>query len=291
MFVYRSTQTCVHLRTILFLAVGAVFWTIESAAAQEFRPVQNLIREAVQRKVAPAKPPSASPETSDAAVSADPLEEGEASTEEAESPEAKSRKKVDRLLTRYERARKCILNLQKKPYQPEVHDGRALLVMDTIEYNVMPGGPSNGNRHLIAQLHLVNLTDKPVTIRRESVRLKLPDEAPLKQSEVSEKIQNYSFDTGNGQTKSFSDVKRPEQQTVQPGSSGSMWIFFADLELGASMPDAEIQVELEGQPRSLDLKTQVCGQFFVTRTDIGPEQSLALIEIGGRFNRAASTLR
>lgn len=284
MLAYRSARFPVRLSAALLVAVVIAFSSSGTLSAQNLRKIQVII-DNVRQRAAQAKPPSALPGTTESVSEETTGEESEEASNE--SSEEKQKKELDRLLTRYERARECTLKLQHKPYKPEEHKGRALLVMDTIEYNVMPGGPSNGNRYLVGKLHLINLTDKPVTIARESIRLKLPDEKPQKQSDVSEKIQNYSFDIGRNQNKSFNEIKRPESTTVPPGETGWVWVYFADLELSASLPDAEIQLELDSKPHSLSLKSQIYGQLFVTRTEIGPEKSLALIEIGGRVNLAA----
>lgn len=291
--VYRPARLHAHLSSIVFVSSICLFFSFQTVSAQNLRKLEvEVILEQVKERAAQARQARAVPAEGRPGNTGKPAGVEEESLEDSSNdpPEVKAKKELERLLTLYERGRECSLQRQHKIYKPETHEGRALLVMDTIEYNVMPGGPSNGSRYLIGKLHLINLTDKPVTMTRDGVHLKLPDEKPLKQSDVSEKIQNYSFDIGRNQNHSFKDVNRPDSKAVPPGGTDWMWVYFSDLELSASLPDADLQVQLNDQPHAVSLKQQVCGQLDVTRTEIGPEQSLALIEIGGRLNLAGLSI-
>lgn len=206
-----------------------------------------------------------------------------------ESPEENEADERKRLLDRYEQVRRYTALLEGKPYEPEPHDGKALLVLDTIDFGHVYDGTPQGSRYLVGRLHLVNHTEDSLTLSKAGIVLEL-DGQKLNQSDVPANIQGQSFPSGGEPQRSFRDIERPEQTTIEPGRHGSTWIFFFGLEIGSTLPETTLEVSVSGQPHKLNIKQQIIGQFGLELTRIGPGNTLALFEISGWTNMAALSI-
>ena len=204
-------------------------------------------------------------------------------------PEQKKANERKRLLNRYEQARRCFAQLKGDKYKPEQHDGKALLVLDTIEYGHVYDGTPTGSRYLVGRLHLVNQTDRPLALSKAGIVLDL-DGQKIQQSEIPENLAGQSFPIGREQQRNFREIERPEEKTIEPGEFGWTWIFFHQLEIGSTLPESTLEIAISGQPHELDLKQQIVGQLGLELSRIGPEKSLALFEISGRTNLAALSI-
>jgi HEAT repeat protein len=246
----------------------------------------QIRRAAVRQFAAPQATAESDPQ---AATTDQPQNQPTNSPEPEPTPEERDAAEQERLLERYEQARRLWARLRGTPYQPEAHDGRALLVLDTIEFGHLYDGTPKGSRFVVARLHLLNRTERPHTLTRGGVLLKLEGES-IEQSDIPDKIAGQSFSTGENTNLNFSQLERPDELTVEPGQAGAMWVFFNELDVAATLPDALLEVALSGQPREINLKQQIVGQMGLEVTRIGPANALALFEISGRTNLAAVSI-
>ncbi len=188
------------------------------------------------------------------------------------------------ILKQHERVEKAAASLEGKEYRAAPVDGKLLVVASPLELGHVHDGTENGSRFLVAELGVLNLTDKPVILRKTDVSLKI-EEKVYPQSELNSERRNFSFSLGDTHM-SFSDLKRPDEVSVEPGQWGKTWVLFYGLDFGTSLPKSSIEVKVADETRSLRLDQQILGQLGFETRRIGPDQALAIYSISGRVNLA-----
>jgi len=196
----------------------------------------------------------------------------------------KPEEKLEWFLKEHSFVRKHALEFSGKQFKPEIQTDRVLLLIRDVEYGIVYEGSNNGHRFLVGQIHLINNSQKPTTITREGVQIKLEDEEAVSQSVIPEKIRGHAFQVENSRSVSFGNLDRPDTLTVKPGETGSMWFYFDELSAGSTFPQSVLKVEVDGKPVALSLQDQIIGQLRLREERIGPDKALAIIHVGGRLN-------
>ncbi|MDG2391237.1 MAG: HEAT repeat domain-containing protein [Planctomycetaceae bacterium] len=193
-------------------------------------------------------------------------------------------KRLSWFLKEHNLVRQHAVEFSGKPFKPEPQADRVLLLVRNSDYGIVYEGSNNGHRYLLGQINLINNTKKTATMTRKGVQIKLEDEAAVPQSTVPEKIRGHSFQIENSRSLSFGNLDRPDNVTVKPGETGSMWFYFDELTAGSSFPESVLSIEVDGKPVAISLHEHIIGQLRLRKERIGPNGALAMIHVGGRLN-------
>eukprot|EP00913_Durusdinium_trenchii_P023359 g21937.t1 len=141
---------------------------------------------------------------------------------------------------------------------------------------------SPNKRFFVARVLFVNLTPKPVVIKKEDMELSF-DGKTYKAIDVPSRMRYQSFTVG---TSSFTlnNLKPKAQLTVASGGTGSTWVVFPVLPSGRRVPAMLLNMNLAGKKSTLNINDHAIGSLGLAVDRIGPRESLGLITLSGRIN-------
>ncbi|MFN0198099.1 MAG: HEAT repeat domain-containing protein [Planctomycetaceae bacterium] len=142
--------------------------------------------------------------------------------------------------------------------------------------------PVNGMRFFAVKTVYINLGTDTVSIRREEIELDV-DGTAFQLGNVPENINYHSYQVGNQQFQ-FQNLKTPERWTIPPGGTTAVWMFFADLPKGSTVPPMKLKTRFGEKMLELDVNQFALGALQMEVERIGPKQSLGLLTIGGSLD-------
>ena len=143
------------------------------------------------------------------------------------------------------------------------------------------GSPTN-QRFFAAKLTLVNLTDQPVVLKRDEVRL-LADGQNYLVKEASEQFQFRPFQIGR-ETVQLRSLSMPAQVAVPVGGSGSTWLLFPELPPGNHVPPLVLKLKFGETEKDIDVHARERESLGMKVERLGPRSCLGLIRISGALN-------
>ena len=145
------------------------------------------------------------------------------------------------------------------------------------------GYSSNGqNRFLVGKLIVVNLTNKPVKIKREQIKLDSNGEvSELK--DIPSTYRSRSFRLRN-QTAYLNNMRPAAELTARPGGTGSMWFFFTAIPKNNEIPSLKLQVETESSKQTVDINQAAADVLSMSIERVGPRELLGVLTVNGELN-------
>ena len=137
---------------------------------------------------------------------------------------------------------------------------------------------TTGNRFLAAKIVLVNLTNKSLTISRETAKLTADSKTHVMPSTLPSTIRSASFQVGN-QGFQMSTLKWLGKLNLPSGGSGSTWVIFPELAQGPRVPKLILSLGIGESPVTIDLNARGRAKLAMTVRRLGPRGSLGLVTI------------
>ena len=143
------------------------------------------------------------------------------------------------------------------------------------------GSPTN-QRFFAVKLTLVNLTDQPVDLKRDEIRL-VSDGQSYPVKEAPEQFQLRPFQIGK-ETVQLKSLAMPAQVAVPVGGSGSTWLLFPELPPGNHVPPLVLKLKFGDSEREIDVNASERESLRMKVERLGPRMCLKLIRISGALN-------
>lgn len=134
-------------------------------------------------------------------------------------------------------------------------------------------------RFLALRLAVGNRTKEPLTIAGSSISAVIDGTAQLPRP-LPKEVRTPSF-LEQDINHPLDQCKTPEQMTVPAGGVASAWLIFPELDGDTTVPPVVLKFELHGTVREFDVTAHQRGLLNLKIERIGPQQSLALVTIGG----------
>ncbi len=203
----------------------------------------------------------------------------QASAENNESPPD-----LKAILERLNRLERELVELRIKSGKipDDKKDQRIITLLDTPYLgSVYYGSPTN-MRFFTAKLTLINLTDQPVVLRRDDIRLASDGQSyPVK--EAPQQFQYHQVQIGQ-QAVQLRTLQTPAEVHVPVGGSASTWLLFPELPPGNHVPPLVIQLKLGDHAREIDVNAAQRDVLAMKTELMGPRGCLALIRLSGTLN-------
>jgi len=195
---------------------------------------------------------------------------------------ASDRALLQKLLQRVETLEVELKKLREtgKPLVPVDPSKRQVVAMIETTFLGAPYYRTTGSRFLAAKLVLVNLTNKPQELTRESVKLTVDGKLHAMPATLPSTLRSFSFQVGNRSFQS-SQLKWLNKLTLPNGGSGSTWLIFPGLPQGPQVPKLSLSLGLGKTPVTIDLNARARSRLAMETRRIGPRGSLGLITVGG----------
>jgi hypothetical protein len=156
-------------------------------------------------------------------------------------PETLVPKDIQTLIERLERLEREVIDLRTKAGQVPVDkkDQRIITLLET-PYLGSPGyWSSQQPRIFVAKLGLVNLTDKPITLKQEDVELSLDGQTfPYKELNQNQRFQSTQM---GQQSVQLQNLQMRKELTLAPGGTNSTWVMFGELPPGNHVPQLKLR--------------------------------------------------
>ena len=134
-------------------------------------------------------------------------------------------------------------------------------------------------RFLALRVLMANTTDQDFTVMREQVITEIDGESrSLK--DLPKILLNYSIPSARRQIQ-ISTIKRPKEWKLNAGGQAELWLLYAELPPGSSVPKCRVKIKLGEMTKEIDVNNVQAAQLGLNVERIGPRQSLALFTIGG----------
>lgn len=133
-----------------------------------------------------------------------------------------------------------------------------------------------------ARLLIVNLSQKPVKLKRDGVQL-VADGKTHKIVDVPSNMQYTYFYVGT-KRHTLGELKLPGEVTVKPGATGSTWVVFLNLGKKNNVPRMTLKLRFDKQTITVDVNELAREQLGMKVERIGPRGGLGLITISGSMN-------
>lgn len=143
------------------------------------------------------------------------------------------------------------------------------------------GSPTN-QRFFAVKLSLVNLTDQPIVLKRDEVRL-VSDGQIHTVKEAAEQFQFRPFQIGR-ETVQLRSLSMPAQVAVPVGGSGSTWLLFPELPPGNHVPPLVLKLKFGDAEKEIDVNARERELLAMKIERLGPRKCLGLIRISGALN-------
>jgi HEAT repeat protein len=191
---------------------------------------------------------------------------------------------LKQILERLNQVERELLELRIKSGRVPVDkkDQRIITLLDTCYLgSVFYGSPTN-MRFFTAKLTIVNLTDEPVVLKRDDIRLASDGQTyPVK--EAPQQFQFHQFQSGQ-QAIQLRSLQMPAEVPVAVGGTGSTWVLFPELPPGSHVPPLVLQLKLGGTAREIDVNAMQRDLLAMKTERIGPRGCLGLIRLSGTLN-------
>ena len=217
-----------------------------------------------------------------ATLSAVGLAQDKAPTAAKPKPAASNRALLQKLLQRVETLEVELKKLREtgKTVVPVDPSKRQVVAMVESTFLGAPYYRTTGTRFLAAKLVLVNLTNTPRELTRDSVKLTVDGKPHTMPATLPSTLRSFSFQVGN-QSFQSSQLKWLNKVTLKSGGSGSTWLIFPGLPQGPQVPRLSLSLGLGKTPMTIDLNARARSRLAMETRQIGPRGSLGLITIGG----------
>ncbi|HEY3964487.1 MAG TPA: HEAT repeat domain-containing protein [Planctomycetaceae bacterium] len=188
------------------------------------------------------------------------------------------------ILGRLNRADRELVEEQAKsgklPVNPR--DQRVIPALDSPFLGSEYYGSNTNPRFFVARLTLVNLTEQPVVMKRESIRLDFEGVTyPVK--EAPEGLKNRPFQVGT-QSMQMRSLPMPAELNVVAGARGSTWVLFPDLPPGNHVPPLVLKFKAGATEQEWDVALHERDYLGLEIERLGPRKSLGLVRISGTLN-------
>ena len=199
-------------------------------------------------------------------------------------PESLLPKDVQSLLERLERLEREVIDLRTKAGQvpADKKDQRVITLLET-PYLGSPGYWSGQQpRVFVAKLGLVNLTDKPISLKQTDVELSLDGQVfPFKELNQNQKFQSIQM---GQQSVQLQTLQMRKELALSPGGTNSTWVMFAELPPGNHVPQLKLKVKLPEGVREVDVNALQREALGIKVERLGPRGCLGLISLAGELN-------
>jgi len=191
---------------------------------------------------------------------------------------------LKQILERLNRLERELLELRIKSGKiPEnKKDQRIITLVDTPYLgSVFFGSPTN-MRFFAARLTLINLTEQPVVLKRDDIKLASDGQTyPIK--EAPQQFQFHQFQIGQ-QAMQLRALQTPAEVQIAVGGTGSTWVLFPELPPGSHVPPLLLQLKFGDTAKEIDINAMQRDALGMKIERLGPRGSLGLIRISGALN-------
>ncbi|MFN0051385.1 MAG: HEAT repeat domain-containing protein [Planctomycetales bacterium] len=188
------------------------------------------------------------------------------------------------VLERLEKVERELLQLRIKSgaIPADKGDQRVLSLIETPFLGSAYNGGSNQQRFLAVKLLLVNLTDQPVTLKREEVELAVDGQGfPVK--DPPQQIQYLGFQLGQQQVQ-LRTLQMPKELHLVPGASSSTWMLIPELPPGSHVPQLTLKLKFGELLREIDINASQRALLGMKTVRLGPRGSLGMVSLSGALN-------
>lgn len=188
------------------------------------------------------------------------------------------------VLERIERLEREVIELRTKTGQvpADKKDQRVITLLET-PYLGSPGYWSGQQpRVFIVKLGLVNLTDKPITLKQSDVELSLDGQIfPIKELNQNQRYQSIQM---GQQSVQLQNLQMKKELALSAGGTNSTWVMFSDLPPGNHVPQLKLKLKLPEGVRDVDINQQQRDALGIKVERLGPRGCLGLISLAGELN-------
>lgn len=183
--------------------------------------------------------------------------------------------------------RKRIANLDKKIAELKAQrdkDQKVPPILPLLES--MYYGPryysSSGPRYFVGKLVVVNLSGKPLTLKREDITLRAKSKT-FRIPSATSLNQTFYFYIGT-ERHTLGSLKPAQDLSIKPGAAGVTWVVYQNVGTENDIPPMSLRMNFNQQPVSLDVNQAAREQLKLTVERIGPRKGLGLLTIAGPLN-------
>ena len=161
-------------------------------------------------------------------------------------------------------------------------DQRVIPLLDTPYLgSVYYGSPTN-LRFFAAKLTMVNLTDQPVALKRDDIRL-FSDGQSYPVKEAPQQFQFHQFQIGQ-QSIQMRTLQTPAELAIPVGGSASTWVLFPELPPGSHVPPLVLKLNFGETTRDIDVNAMQRDVLGMKVERLGPRRALGAIRLSGALN-------
>ncbi len=187
----------------------------------------------------------------------------------------------EELLKRLREIEAEVRRIQQPPVNPQ-EQATAALLLEESSLQVTNYYSKEAHKYLATRLVVINLSEKPLNIPAESVRLKA-GATEIALTDRPEGFEGQPVRVGNRHLPR-DDIQPFETLEVPPGGTASAWLVFAGLERGPFIPPLTLQLTVGGQPRSIDVNAFERARLGLATERVGPASLLGMLTIRGELN-------
>jgi Flp pilus assembly protein TadD len=228
------------------------------------------------------KPGRADDDSADAAD--DPADRPAASASADDKEDKDKEPDLKQVLERLNRLERELLELRIKSGKvpQDKKDQRVITLMDTPYLgSVFFGSPTN-QRFFAARLTLVNLTEQPVVLKRDDIKL-VSDGQTYPVKEPPQQFQFHQFQIGQ-QAMQLKSLQTPAEVQVPVGGTSSAWALFPELPPGSHVPPLVVQLKFGDTVKEIDVNAAQREVLGMKIDRLGPRGCLGMIRISGMLN-------
>ncbi len=215
---------------------------------------------------------------------AEPAKPAPARANPSDTSSKDSQPDLTQVLERLNRLERELLELRIKSGKvpQDKKDQRVITLMDTPYLgSVFFGSPTN-QRFFAARLTLVNLTEQPVVLKRDEIKL-VSDGQTYPVKEPPQQFQFHQFQIGQ-QAVQLKSLQTPAEVTIPVGGTSSTWVLFPELPPGSHVPPLLVQLKFGDTVKEVDVNAAQRDVLGMKIERLGPRGSLGMIRISGALN-------
>ncbi|HLJ10014.1 MAG TPA: hypothetical protein VKU82_02435 [Planctomycetaceae bacterium] len=222
----------------------------------------------------------------DASPDAEPPASQEPRDNRPEAPKnaAESPADLKQILERLNRLERELVELRIKSGKvpADKRDQRVITLLDSLYLGSAYYGSPTNLRFFAAKLTLVNLTEQPITLKRDEIRL-VSDGQTYSVKSAPQQFQYHQFQIGQ-QAMQLRSLVMPAEVNVPVGGTGSTWVLFPELPPGSHVPPLSLQLTVGDVEKEIDVNSAQRDVLGMKTERLGPRGSLGLIRIAGALN-------
>ena len=191
---------------------------------------------------------------------------------------------LQKLLDRVARLERELQDLRIRTGQvpADRKDQRVVAVLQTPYLgSVFFGSPTN-TRFFACQLMLVNLTNEPLVVKRDDVKL-LVDGQTQAAKEPANQFGLHTVQIGNQQLQ-LRALHMPAQIRLAAGGAGSSWVLFPELPAGNHIPRMVLKFRAGPNLTEIDINESQRAALDMQVERIGPRGCLGVVHLAGVLN-------